>query len=276
MNGRRVSVVIPSYQQEQYIDDTVRSVLEQDDVDLELIVSDHSSADGTWERVQSHANDPRMRIMRIPSGGGAAANWAAVTDAASGDYIKLLPGDDTLLPGTLRRQSALLDAHPEAALVAGRRNIVDASGRLLGRGRGLRGIGATLTGSEAIRAAVRSGTNPFGEPGAVMMRRSALMTTGGWHHDWSYAIDVATYFRVLGEGGFIRDDEIASTFRVSSSQWSVALAASQAEEMSRLFRQAAADDPAITDADVRLGARRARLMAQQRRLVYLLLKGRMG
>ena len=57
-----VSVVIPAYQHESYIDDTVRSVLDQKDADFELVVADHSSADRTWERLQRYADDPRVRL----------------------------------------------------------------------------------------------------------------------------------------------------------------------------------------------------------------------
>lgn len=274
--GPKVSVVVPSYQQARYIERTVESVLQQDGVDFELVVADHSSTDGTWETLQRFADDPRVRLLRTPRGGGAAANWTAVTAAATGEHLKLLPGDDTLEPGSLRRQAALLDASPDTVLVAGRRRIIDANGRGLGRPRGLRGLSSQMSGDEAIRAAVRSGTNPFGEPGAVLMRRDALIASGGWHQDWSYAIDVATYFRVLGRGAFACDTGVVSTFRVSAEQWSVALADSQSEEMTRLFIETAEKCTAVSVQDVRLGARRSRILAQQRRLLYLVLKGRMG
>jgi glycosyltransferase involved in cell wall biosynthesis len=271
-----VSVVVPSYQQAGYIEATVESVLGQDGVAFELVVADHSSSDGTWEILQRFAGDPRVRLLRTAPGGGAAANWAAATSAARGSLLKLLPGDDTLRPGTLARQAGLLQDHPRAVLVAGRRDVVDARGKVVARGRGLQGLRATMTGGEAIRAAVRSGTNPFGEPGAVMLRKDALVAAGGWAGDWSYAIDVATYFHVLEHGDFVRDDDVASTFRVSAGQWSVALVQSQAREIGRLFTAAAQRHSSVTSRDVRLGSRRARLQALQRRIFYTVMKGRMG
>lgn len=270
-----VSVVVPSFQQEQYIDATVHSVLDQD-IDVQLIVADHSSTDGTWERLQAYADDPRVTLLRTPPGGGAPANWHAATAPADGRYLKLLPGDDTLLPGTLRRQVALLDAHPGAVLTAGRRDIIDARGASVMRGRGLAGIARPMSGSEAIRAAVRSGTNPFGEPGAVLFRRGAFAAAGGWDDSHSYAIDEATYLRVLETGDFVPDLATASTFRLSGGQWSVALARAQAEQMAQLHAEVQARLPeVISAADVRRGNRRARLLAQQRRLLYTVLKGRM-
>lgn len=266
-----LSVVIPAYEQADYLADTIRSVLGQADVSFELLVSDHASSDDTFDVARAFEGDSRVRVKRIRAGGGAVANWSAVTSRARGEFIKLLPGDDTVTPGSLARQVELLRAHPDAALVGGRRRIIDAKGRTLARRRGLQGLEPEMAGGCAVRASVRSGTNPFGEPGAVMMRRDALEKAGGWQGAWSYAIDVATYYAVLQHGSFVRDDLVASTFRVSGQQWSVALVDRQAEEMSRLFADAGRMFPEVMEADVRRGVRRARGLARQRRMVYRVL-----
>ncbi|WP_110589667.1 glycosyltransferase family 2 protein [Microbacterium suaedae] len=266
-----LSVVVPAFRQSAFLADTMRSVLGQTDVDVELIVSDHGSDDGTYDVAAAFEGDSRVRLMRTPAGGGAYANWAAVTNAARGEFLKLLPGDDTVLPGALARQIALLRSHPDASLVAGPRRIVDTSGRTIAKRRGLQGLDATLSGDEAVRRAVVSGTNPFGEPGAVTLRREALVSAGGWQGRWSYAIDLASYFGVLQHGSFVRDDEVASTFRVGGGQWSVALVDEQADEITRLFEETGRTVDAVTPDDVRRGARRARRLARQRRLVYRVL-----
>ncbi|WP_221583769.1 glycosyltransferase family 2 protein [Microbacterium sp. G2-8] len=263
-----LSVVVPAYEQADTLAETMTSVLSQHDVDLELIVADHSSADDTYAVAERFAADPRVRLLHTPAGGGAAANWAAVTHEARSEYLKLLPGDDTVLPGSLARQVALLAQNPAAVLVAGRRRIIDDRGRTIAPRRGLQGLDARMRGEDAVRQAVRSGTNPFGEPGAVTMRRDALVAAGGWQGDWSYGIDVATYIAVLRHGHFVRDDGVASTFRVSSGQWSVALADRQAAEMADLFAHTSDAVDRVTPDDVRTGVNRARRMARMRRLVY--------
>lgn len=272
-----VSVVIPSYQQAGYIAETVDSVLAQDGVDFELVVADHSSSDGTWEILQRYADDPRVRLLRTPTGGGAPRNWNAVTEVATGRFLKLLPGDDTLRPGTLARQAGILDAHAGVVLTAGRRDVIDAHGATVLRARGLGPLTGVLPGAQAIRATVRAGTNLFGEPGAVMMRRSALVAAGLWDSASPYAIDEGTFIRVLEQGDFAADPAVASTFRISGGQWSVALVRKQAEQMATLHRGVRERRPDIVSAaDVRAGDRRARLLAHQRRLVYVFLKGRMS
>jgi len=70
----------------------------------------------------------------------------------------------------------------------------------------------------------------------------------------------------------VRDDEVASTFRVGGGQWSVALVNEQAAEMARLFEQAGRDFAEVTDEDVIRGSRRAKRLAAQRRMVYRVLK----
>ena len=272
MTAPELSVVVPAFRQAGVLAETIRSVLAQHEVDLELIVADHSSDDGTYEVAQAFEGDSRVTVLRTHAGGGAVANWSAVTNRARGEFVKLLPGDDTVLPGSLARPVALLRANPGATLVGGRRRIIDQKGRTIAKSRGLQGLSPEMPGGEAVRASVLSGTNPFGEPGAVMMRRSALDRAGGWQGQWSYAIDVATYYAVLKYGSFVRDDDVASTFRVGGGQWSVALVNEQSSEMARLFAQAHLDFDEVSDDDAARGSRKAQRLAWQRRMVYRVLK----
>src|SRR6516162_8519262 len=116
----RVSVVVPAYNSVAFIDATMRSILRQTFTDFELVVSDHSSTDGTWEALQEFTADPRVRLSRLTSGGGAPANWNAVTDLATGEFIKLVCGDDLLSPDSLAEQVAALEAQPGAGRTARR------------------------------------------------------------------------------------------------------------------------------------------------------------
>ena len=102
----RVSVVIPAFENAPYIRATVTSVLAQTYPDFELVVADHSSSDGTWEILQEFAADPRVRLLRTPAGGGADRNWNRVTEAARGELVKLVCGDDLLAPEALATQVA--------------------------------------------------------------------------------------------------------------------------------------------------------------------------
>ena len=74
MSHPRVSVVIPSFQNAAFIEATVESVLAQTFTDFELIVADHGSTDGTWERLARFADEDRVTLVQTPPGGGAPAN----------------------------------------------------------------------------------------------------------------------------------------------------------------------------------------------------------
>jgi glycosyltransferase involved in cell wall biosynthesis len=270
-----LSVVIPAYNNGRTLDETMRSILEQEIDGLEVIVADHSSTDDTAEVMARFADDPRVRTMTTDAGGGAGRNWNRVTAAASGTYLKLVCGDDVLLPGILARQVALL-RDTGAVLTACRRDVVDARGKVVIAGWGLRGIGRPMTGAAAVRKAVRAGSNLFGEPASVMMRRHALSSTGGWLDTFPYLIDQASYSRVLLKGDFVPDPEVGATFRMSDSQWSVALTRNQASQAHEFHAWLRAEHPdAVSVWDRRIGDVRASLMSRARRLSYKLLQRRM-
>ncbi|MBY0687195.1 glycosyltransferase [Microbacterium marinilacus] len=275
MSVPHLSVVVPAYNNGRTLRETLRSVLDQDVDGLELIVGDHSSADDTAQVMAEFASDPRVTLLTTEAGGGAGRNWNRVTSAATGTYLKLVCGDDVLRPGVLRRQVELLE-RTGAVLTACRRDIIDAEGRVLMPAWGLRGIARPMAGAEAVRRAVRAGSNLFGEPASVTMRRDALVAAGGWSDAFPYLIDQATYSRVLLQGGFVPDDEVGATFRMSDAQWSVALVAEQSAQARGFHAWLRDEHPEVLSSfDRRYGDLRASLMARARRLSYRVLQRRM-
>lgn len=272
----RVSVVVPAYNNGDYIAATMRSVLDQTFDDFELVVADHSSTDDTWEQLQAFADDPRVRLVQTEAGGGARRNWNRVSELAQGELVKLVCGDDLVHPTMLARQVAALDAAgPGAVLVASQRDLVDARGDVFVRARGLGGLDGVVDGAEALRATVRSGTNLFGEPACVLMRTDALRRAGWWQ-DLRYYIDAGSYAHVMVQGQVVALRESLASFRVSASQWSVRLMQQQAEEAAEFHRLARELAPAtITEQDVRRGDRLAKVVALQRRAAYVVLGRRM-
>lgn len=271
-----VSVVVPAYNNAQTLGETMASILDQEIDELEVVVADHASTDGTREVMARFAGDPRVTLLDTPAGGGAGRNWNRVTDAATGGYLKLVCGDDLLRPGVLARQAALLET-TGAVLTACRRDIIDSEGKVLMAGWGLRGIDRGMPGAQAVRKAARAGSNLFGEPASVMMRRSDLAAVGGWNDAFPYLIDQATYSAVLLRGRFAPDDETGATFRMSSGQWSVALVGDQARQARAFHRWLATEHPEVLSRSDRIYAdARATMMARARRLSYRVLQRRMG
>lgn len=272
-----VSIVIPAYNNADYLDDTMASVLGQTYPNLEVIVADHASTDDTWAVMQRYQSDPRVTLLHTEAGGGALRNWNRVSQAATGDLIKLVCGDDLLYPTIVAQQVAALVAEPGAVLAASPRDIVDASGVPVIRNRGLAGLVGVHDGTVAVRKTITQGTNIFGEPGCVLMRRSVLEKVGWWDSRWPYLIDETSYALVLLEGSFVGVPGSLAGFRVSDSQWSVRLVAEQAAQAIGFHNWMATARPDVVSGTDRLiGNTRARLMAQARRLAYLWLGRRMS
>jgi len=272
----RVSVVVPSYNNASFIEATMDSILAQTYRDFELVVADHSSTDGTWQRLQRYAADPRVRLLRTETGGGAPRNWERVTAAARGELVKLVCGDDIIYPDCLRVQVEAIDANPTVVLVAARRDLIDARGGVVMARRGLAGLVGLVPGRVAARHTVLAGSNIFGEPACVLIRRRSLQDASGWDGQFPYVIDEATYVSVLLRGDFLGIDQALAAFRLSSSQWSVHLARDQSTQVVGFHHRLADAAPGLlTRTDLFRGDSRARAMAYARRLAYLWVGRRM-
>lgn len=113
----RFTVVVPTRERCETLGATLRSCLDQDHPDLEVVVSDNASLDGTRDVVES-LRDPRVRYVNTGRRVSMSRNWefalAAVPDADT--FVHFLGDDDALLPGALRDVEGLLRAHGDRAL----------------------------------------------------------------------------------------------------------------------------------------------------------------
>jgi glycosyltransferase involved in cell wall biosynthesis len=107
----RFSVLLPTRNGGPFIENCIRSILEQDHCDFELVISDNANTDATPDILQLFVGDPRVRILRQNCVLPVAENWSATLDAASGDYIFMMGDDDYLLPGSLTRLDRALHQH---------------------------------------------------------------------------------------------------------------------------------------------------------------------
>jgi glycosyltransferase involved in cell wall biosynthesis len=274
-----VSVVIPVYNCVEYIDATVQSILAQTFRDFELVVSDNASTDGTWEALQRYSADPRVRLTRLPSTIPAPDNFNHVTGLATGEFVKAVCADDVLYPDNLEVLVKELTAHPSALLAVSSRDVIDASGAIVLRNRGLAGLSGEIAGPDAIRHSVLAGTNIYGEPPSALFRRSALLDAGGWDPRFPFLMDLATYSAVLlkGAGNLVAVPRPLWAFRVSGTQESVKTQIqTQAGQVIYFFRALAAEHPGLLDRrHLLIGSTRARTNAVARHVVYRWLGRRM-
>src|SRR5688572_8967364 len=104
----KLSVCIPVYNCGPYIKEAIDSVLNQDFKDFELIIVDNRSTDNTVSIVKDY-KDSRIKLIENDTNIGLLGNWNKAVSLATGQYIKLLPADDFIYPGCLKRQCEVLD-----------------------------------------------------------------------------------------------------------------------------------------------------------------------
>lgn len=124
-----VSVIIPTYNRAHLIEKAVRSVLAQTYRNLEVIVVDDASTDGTEETVRK-ISDSRVRYVRLPHNSGACAARNEGIRLAEGAYIAFNDSDDQWLPEKLLRQLDFLSEH-QADIVLCKMKCMDTDGKFL-------------------------------------------------------------------------------------------------------------------------------------------------
>jgi glycosyltransferase involved in cell wall biosynthesis len=123
----RVSVLMPMKNTARYVRDAVTSVLSQDFRDVELVVVDDASTDGSRAVVES-IRDRRIRLLAGQERGVSAA-WNVGLAVATGEVLMQCDSDDLYPQGRIARQLRFLDAHPEFGAVCGPFSTMTPSGR---------------------------------------------------------------------------------------------------------------------------------------------------
>ncbi len=124
-----VSVVTPSYNQAAFIEQTLRSVLEQDYPAIEYLVADGGSTDGSVEIIRRYAKRLTWWVSEKDHGQAEAINKGFAH--ATGKYIAWVNSDDYYLPGAIQTAVNVLEANPDLGMVFGDVQVVDKDGRIL-------------------------------------------------------------------------------------------------------------------------------------------------
>jgi glycosyltransferase involved in cell wall biosynthesis len=130
----RFSVCIPNYNYGRYLGQTIKSVLDQEGADVEVVVSDNASTDDSVAVVNSFG-DPRIRLSVNRRNLGFAANLDCAGSMASGDFMIMLSSDDLMQPYTLKRYETLfrcLGADAQSTVVTSTWDIIDPRGEKTG------------------------------------------------------------------------------------------------------------------------------------------------
>ena len=110
MKSPLVSIIIPVYNAEKYLEFTVRSAINQTWINTEILIIDDGSTDGSMTIAEKFV-DNRIKIFRQQNKGSAAARNKGIAES-KGDYIQFLDADDLLSPNKIEKQLSLLTTHP--------------------------------------------------------------------------------------------------------------------------------------------------------------------
>ena len=126
-----VTIVTPSFNQAPYLEMTIRSVLEQDYPNIEYIIMDGGSTDGSVEIIQRYAD--RLAYWESAKDKGQTDAINKGFSHAHGEILAWLNSDDVLYPHAVREAVTYLTEHPECGLVYGDSDFIDAKGKVIGR-----------------------------------------------------------------------------------------------------------------------------------------------
>lgn len=210
-----VSICIPTYNYRHYLSDALDSALAQEFADIEIVVVDNCSDDGTPELVEAYCRrDSRVIFHRNPRNIGMTANFNRSMELARGKYVKFLCADDTLEKNCVSKMVDVLEAHPDVALVGCRRSIFDSDKRTIGA-MGYAQKTFSSSGREVIRECYFKG-NLIGEPTAVLFRKADVIA--GFDENYHQALDMELWLRLLENGRFFYIDEVLCGVREHDSR----------------------------------------------------------
>lgn len=218
-----VSICIPAYNNEAYIRETIESVLNQSYSDLELIIVDDCSTDNTWNIINEF-KDPRIKALRNQNNLGMHGNWSRALSLATGDYMKLLCGDDIIYTDCIALQVKAFE-EPENAdvvMVSCRRKIITANGS------GSFGSFYKLqpgkySGKKVLRYCALFGTNLVGEPMSVLFKAATFKENNVQLGSNNYLIDLDMYSKILKYGSLVALKEVLAAFRIYATSMSGSL-----------------------------------------------------
>jgi glycosyltransferase involved in cell wall biosynthesis len=202
-----VSIVTPTYNQAEFLAETIDSMLAQDYPNIEYLVLDDGSTDATPDVL--HRYDGRVRWERQANVGQSRTlnqGWAR----SHGEYIGYLSSDDLLLPHALSTLVEALEAHPQATVAYCDFDLIDASGVK---------VGVATSPDFDHRRMLEQLICPPG-PGALF-RRSVFDQTGGWNERLRKIPDFEFWLRAAQFGPFVRVPQVLAQYRVHNESGSI-------------------------------------------------------
>ncbi len=215
-----ISIVMPSFNQAAYLEQAICSVLEQDYPRVELLVVDGGSTDGSAAIIQKYADRLAWWVSEKDNGQADGINKGLAR--AQGEIVAWLNSDDRYLPFALREAAAALQSNPQAGMVFGDVQSIDADGAV---------FNIMRYGAWDLDDLMHF--HIIGQPG-VFMRRAVQLAAGGLDERFHLLLDHHLWLRMAARAPMVYVPRVWAAARYHAAAKNVAQAAGFGREAYRL------------------------------------------
>lgn len=213
-----VSVCIPTYNDAQFLAESLHSIVQQSYRELEILIGDDGSTDNTAAVVASFG-DARIHYMRNPANLGQFENVNALIRRARGEYVAVYHSDDVYTPQIVEREASFLRSHPQVGAVFALDWRINVRGEIVGKTRLLPEVqpGVALGLADLMPVLLRHKNRIFRAP-TFMGRAEVLRRAGGFSTQYDTSGDLEMWLRLLEASPVAILDEHLMYYRRGPSQ----------------------------------------------------------
>ncbi|MCD4752456.1 MAG: glycosyltransferase [Anaerolineaceae bacterium] len=215
-----VSIITPSFNQADYLEETIQSVLSQNYSDMEYLIVDGGSTDGSVKIIERYADQLDWWVSESDEGQSDGINKGF--RKATGDIVCWVNSDDVLMPGAIERAIKVFDEHPDAVMVYGDVYSIDETGKTFNK---------MKYGDWKLKDLMQFSI--IGQP-AVFMRRESIRASGYLDISFQFLMDHHLWLRLAQEGEIVHVHEFLAKARYHAEAKNIAQAANFGVEAFRL------------------------------------------
>jgi glycosyltransferase involved in cell wall biosynthesis len=212
MSSPTVTVVMSVFNGDEFLSETMDSVLNQTFRDFEFVIVDDGSTDATPDILSKYAlRDSRIRVLREGKKGRSAALNLGIS-LANGKYVANIDADDLAMPGRLEEQVAFMEGNPEVGVLGSAYEVITDSGDVIDI------IGHPLNDSEIGSVIFRY--NPICHS-SVILRKDIVLALGGYRSIFEPSEDYDLWLRMSERSRLANLHNVLVRYRVHAKQLSV-------------------------------------------------------
>lgn len=212
MNQPKISVVIPAYNAEKTLEETVDSVIAGTYENLEILIVDDRSKDNTWQLMNEISKkDARIKCYQNEQNSGVSKSRNFLINIATGEYIAFLDSDDTWEPNKLEFCVKMIEDNPHVKAVGHALRYLSKQGKKVGY------ISVYPTSQKELQEMREKLFMTWVFPSAFVGDRETIIKEGGFREDWRQGEDTDLFIRIAYKYGIICSKEPLGNYRILSS-----------------------------------------------------------